>query len=73
MGIVISLHGEGQLLEIVRALNSPRRLARRLDGGQEEADQEAEDGGDDQDLDQCEGAAAMRLGGERPHRFLLNT
>ena len=56
--VVVVVQGEADLLQVVDALRPPGRLARRLDGGQEQGDQHGDDGDDDQQLDQREAAAA---------------
>ena len=43
---------KADLLEVVGALSSAGGLARRLNGGQQKRDQDANDGHDDQELDQ---------------------
>jgi hypothetical protein len=42
---------QADLLEIIRALRSPGSLARRLNGRQQERDQDADDRNHDQQLD----------------------
>ena len=49
--------GQGELLEVVLALDARRRGPDLLHGGQEQADQDRDDGDDDQQLDQREPAA----------------
>jgi len=51
---VIALDREAELLQIIEALRAAGGLARRLDGGQEQRDQDGDDGNDDQQLDQGE-------------------
>ncbi len=41
--VMIIMHGKRELLEIVRALHSSCRLARRLNGGQQKADEYSDD------------------------------
>jgi hypothetical protein len=48
------VHRPADLLQVVDALHPPRRLARRLNGGQEERDQDRDDRDHDQQLDECE-------------------
>ena len=50
---VVVVQGEPDLFEIVGALNPPRRLARSLDGRQEQRDQDRDDRDHDQQLDEC--------------------
>src|SRR5436305_1315307 len=56
------VHGQADLLEVVGALEARGRLAHLLDGGEQEADQHGDDGDDDQQLDQREGASATAAG-----------
>ena len=56
VGVVVVVRGQGDLLEIVRALHPPRRLAGRLHGGQQQCDQDADDGDDHEQLDEREGS-----------------
>ena len=56
------VHGrQAELLEVVDALRPPGGLARRLDGGQEQCDQDGDDRDDDQELDQRKAAALHRV------------
>ena len=64
--IVIVLGGQADLLEIVRALGTPRGLARGLDGRQEQRDQDGDDRDHHQQLDQRE-AAGSGLRSVRSH------
>ena len=52
--VVITVEGDADLLQVVRAAHPPGRLAGRLHGRQEQRDQHADDGDDDQQLDQGE-------------------
>ena len=58
-GVEVVVQRQADLLEIVAALRSPRGLARRLDGGQEQGDEHADDRDDHQQLDErkADGAA----------------
>src|SRR5262249_6835094 len=56
--VVVVLGGEGDLLEIVRALRPPSRLAGGLDGGQEQRDQDGDDRDHHPQLDPCEAAGS---------------
>ena len=57
---MIVVQRQAELLEVVDALGPAGGLARRLDRGQEQADQDGDDGDDDQQLDQGE-AGTTRL------------
>ena len=57
-GTLIVHRGETDLLQIVDALDPAGRLAGRLDGGQEQADQDSDDGDHDEELDQGESASS---------------
>jgi hypothetical protein len=52
------VQGQADLLEVVGALHPPHRLARRLDGGEQQGDQHGDDRDDDEQFDQ--GEAALR-------------
>ena len=54
--VVVVHHRQPQLLQVVDALRASGGLARRLDGGQEQRDQDGDDGDHDQQLDQREAA-----------------
>ena len=54
MGALVVQHGQADLLEAADALCTPRGLARRLDGGEEQGDQDSDDRDHDQELDQGE-------------------
>jgi hypothetical protein len=54
MHIVIHVHRDAHLFQIVATLHSPRRLAGRLHRWQEQRDQNADNGNDDQQLNQRE-------------------
>jgi hypothetical protein len=51
-GVVV--HGQGDLLEVIRALRTRRRLPDFLDRGHQKADQDRDDGNHHQELDQRE-------------------
>ncbi len=53
-GIVIILQGETDLLEVVGATDPPRGLSGRLNGRQQQRDQDGDDRDHHQELDQCE-------------------
>ena len=59
--IVIVLQGDADLLEVVAALRPPGRLAGHLHGGQQQRDQHADDGDDDEELDEGESARVMSV------------
>ena len=40
VGVLVVVQGQADLLEVVGALDPPRGLAGRLDGGQEQGDQD---------------------------------
>ena len=52
--LLVVVHRQADLLEVIGALNAAARLARRLHGRQEQGDQDRDDGDDHQQLDQCE-------------------
>src|SRR5262249_55535342 len=56
-GVVIVVQGQANLLEVVRAAHPRGGLADLLDGRQQQADQDADDGDDHQQLDQRKAAA----------------
>ena len=54
MVAVVVVRGQGDLVQVVRTADAVGGLADFLDGGQEQPDQDADDGDDDQQLDQRE-------------------
>ena len=52
------MQSQPDLLEVVGALDPPRRFPRRLHGGEQQSDQDGDDRDDDEQLDQ--GEAALR-------------
>src|SRR5262245_22063186 len=54
---VVIVEGHTDLLEVVDALHAPRGLTGRLNGRQEQADQQPGDGDNHQELDEGEGTA----------------
>jgi hypothetical protein len=50
--VVIVLHSQAELLQVVLALRLPSRFAGGLHGGNQQRDQDADDGDDDEQLDQ---------------------
>src|SRR5579883_344048 len=67
---MIVVQPQPDLLEVVDALGAPRRLAGRLDRGQEQGNQDGDDRNDDQEFDQRE-TAAVALDGDPGHTNLL--
>ena len=55
---MVIVHGQADLLQIVDALGPPCGFARRLNGRQQEGDQDRDDGDDDQKLDQRKTASS---------------
>src|SRR5262249_29264007 len=62
MGRLIVVDGQAELFEVVDALGAPGRLARRLDGREQQGDQYRNNCDDDQELDQGETTSSL------PHR-----
>jgi len=58
---VESVHGDAPLFEVVLALQACRRLADLLDGGEQEADQNGNDGNYHQQFDQREARSGVAL------------
>src|SRR5262249_36514475 len=58
---LVGVERQPDLLEVVGALQASRRLADLLDGGQQQADQNADDGDDNEQLDQGERPAGPSL------------
>src|SRR5262249_11017635 len=54
LGVVVGVDGDGQLVQVVLALDVGRGFADLLDGGEQQADQDRDDRDDDEQLDQCE-------------------
>ncbi len=52
MPIFVIVQSQRHLLEVIGALNAPRRLTGRLHGGEQERDENADDGDDHQKLDE---------------------
>src|SRR5262249_10205602 len=57
VGVVVVVQRQGELLEVVGALHPRRRLADLLEGGEQQADEDSDDGDHYQQLDQREGGA----------------
>ena len=55
VGRVVVVQCQPDLLEVVAALHAPRRLPRRLHRRQQQGDENANDGDDHKQLDQCKG------------------
>jgi hypothetical protein len=62
VGVVMLLHGQAELLEVVDAVGSPRRLTGRLHGRQQQSRQHADDGDDDQQFHERKRAALAEAG-----------
>ena len=60
LGVVVVVHREAELLEVVDALRAPGGLAGGLDGRQQQGDQDRDDRDHDQQLDQGETARRSR-------------
>src|SRR5262249_37832152 len=58
VGVVVVVQGQADLLEVVRTLHACGGLADLLHGRQQQPDEDADDGDDDQKLDQREAPAA---------------
>jgi hypothetical protein len=56
-GVGVIVHRDAELFEMVRALHPPRSLAGRLDRGQEQCHQDANDCNHDEQLDECEASS----------------
>src|SRR5262249_17407591 len=54
LGVMVAVHGQPELLQVVGALNAGCRRAHLLDGGYEQADEHGDDGDHHQQLDQRE-------------------
>ena len=59
LGVVVAVHGQGQLLQVVRALGAVGRFANLLHGGQQQPDQHRDDGNHHEQLDQREGRSTF--------------
>jgi len=57
---MVVVQRQAELLHVVDALRTAGRLAGRLDGGQEQADQDGNDGDHHQEFDQRETATCRR-------------
>jgi hypothetical protein len=71
--IVVIHAASRQLLHMIHALAAAGRLARRLNSRQQQRYQNANNGNDDQQLDECEGSSLKiaRGPGRRSHRTYL--
>jgi len=58
--------GQRDLLEVVGALDAGGGLAHLLDGGQQEADEDGDDGDHHQQLDQREAGLSQRTDHKKP-------
>jgi hypothetical protein len=63
------VRGQPNLLEIIRALRPPGRLAGGLDGGKKKGDQNRDDGDDHEQLDQGKTPAIASCWETRLHFF----
>src|SRR5262249_34416472 len=59
--VVEVVQGQAQLLEVVGTLHTAGRLAHLLDGGEQEADEDGDDGDHHQQLDQRESRKALGI------------
>ena len=66
VGAVVIVQRQPDLLEVVGALRSPGRLTGRLDGRQEQGDQDRDDGDDHEQLDERERSPRLTF-----HRSIL--
>ena len=72
MRVVIVEQGDAELLEIVGALGAAGRVAGHLYGGQEERNEDADDGDNNQQLDEGKGGRGATMGHVmRQHECLL--
>ena len=62
MDVVVVVQGDAELLQVVDALGATGGLAGRLDGGQEQGDQDGDDRDHHQQLDQREAANVAAAG-----------
>ena len=62
MDIMMILEGQAHLPQVILALGTARRFAGCLDSREEQGDQDADNGDDDQQLDEREGASARQRG-----------
>src|SRR5262249_25103444 len=58
---LVVVHGQGELLEVVGAAHPVGGLAHLLHRRQQQADQHRDDGDDDEQLDEGEGAARIQV------------
>ncbi len=58
--VVVVVHPQGNLLQVVRALGAASRLSGALHRRKEQRDQHADDGDHDQQLNQRKGVATLR-------------
>ena len=69
VGVDVAEDRQGDVVHVALALGTAAGLAGRLDGGQEEPDQDADDADHHQQLDQCETLAAMSTTGIHERSF----
>ena len=63
VGVVERVHGDADLLEVIRALQAGRRVAHFLYGRHQQRDQDCDDGDDDEQFDQRETLAESQQHG----------
>ena len=68
-GVVMTVQGDADLLQVVCALGAAASLASALNGRQENPDQCSDDGNDHQEFHERETAAASRIGRPLIHGF----
>jgi hypothetical protein len=59
VNVVVILGREGDLLQVVRALNATRGLARLLHRWKKQGDKDPDDGNDDEELDERESSRSV--------------
>lgn len=58
---MIVMHGQHHLFQVIPARHPPRRFASGLDSRQEQRHQDANDGNDDEQLDEGESSGSWRM------------
>ena len=66
MRVMVILDGESELLEVVGALHTTSRFARRLDGGQKQTNKNTDDSDDDEQFDKRKTAIRLRHENKTP-------
>src|SRR5205814_6594243 len=69
--ILVIVAGQGELLQVVGALNPPRGLPSRLHRREQQRDQDRNDCDDDEELDQRETTPPMKFMNGHVHEALL--